>query len=200
MFSSHHPTAVHRALTVLTSRGPWRAVLWQLLCGCLLMSVSCSSVWVGTHNGVRFTVHQDHRWSRIDNGKGQFTYDSPELTVTAENGRLVINNEDAGELNPGDHVQITDLGTVLVNGQRRGDAFTGEEALKERLARREEMLSKLRNSGANEKPAAADEKTPDTQPIAEQPVKQASADDQPTESGELETNPFANRAGRSTLK
>lgn len=96
---------------------------------------SCSSLGVQqTHGGVKYTIKPDSRSHRVEKGKdGSLMYDSPELTVQCTDGRLVINGEPAGTVKKGDHVEITDLGTVLVNGQRRGDTMTGYAKNKERI-------------------------------------------------------------------
>ena len=60
-------------------------------------------------------------------------YDSPELTVLCEQQRLMINGQDCGAVELGDNVEITDLGTVLVNGKRRGDTLTGKQKVTERI-------------------------------------------------------------------
>lgn len=60
-------------------------------------------------------------------------YDSPELIVQCEMGRLVINGQGCGEISEGDLVEVTELGTVLVNGQRRGDKLTGNEEMQGRI-------------------------------------------------------------------
>jgi hypothetical protein len=99
-----------------------------------VVAASCSSVWRRQHDGVRYTIHTDPRSHRIEREKeGRLMYDSPELTVVCENGRLVINGKDCGAVHKGDHVEVTDLGTVLVNGERRGDTQTGQRENDQRI-------------------------------------------------------------------
>jgi len=86
------------------------------------------------HGGIRYTLHEDSRFSRVEKGKnGSLMYDSPELTMSCENGRLRINGVDAGPVKTGDHVEVTEMQTVLVNGERRGDMTTGAELNRQRL-------------------------------------------------------------------
>lgn len=99
-----------------------------------VVAASCSSVWRRQHDGIRYTIHTDQRYHRIEREKeGRLMYDSPELTVVSENGRLVINGKDCGAVQKGDHVEVTDLGTVLVNGVRRGDPQTGQRENEQRV-------------------------------------------------------------------
>jgi len=87
-----------------------------------------------THGGIRYTLHEDTRFSRVEKGKnGSLMYDSPELTVQCENGRLHVNGVDSGPVKPGDHVEVTDTQIVLVNGEHRGDMTTGSELNRQRL-------------------------------------------------------------------
>lgn len=60
-------------------------------------------------------------------------YDSPELVVNCEMGKLVINGQECGSISNGDLVEVTELGTVLVNGQRRGDKLTGNAEMQDRI-------------------------------------------------------------------
>ncbi|SFJ67473.1 hypothetical protein [Planctomicrobium piriforme] len=105
---------------------------------CLLAAAySCSSTMTArhqTHGGIRYTIAPDERFNRVEKGKnGSLMYDSPELTVVCENGQLKINGVPCGQVNKGDHVEITDVFTVMVNGQQRGDNFTGSTQNKQRL-------------------------------------------------------------------
>lgn len=96
---------------------------------------SCSSLtWTGTHAGIRYSIHRDKRTHAIVKGKdGSLMYDSPELIVNCEMGKLIINGEECGAISEGDLVEVTELGTVLVNGQRRGDKMTGNEQMQSRI-------------------------------------------------------------------
>lgn len=98
------------------------------------LCVSCAPLLKGRHNGVRYTIQPDKRWHRIESDKdGPFIYDSLELTVESRDGRLIINGEDTGPVDKGDHVQIDHMGTVYVNGTQRGDALTGKAVNAERI-------------------------------------------------------------------
>lgn len=104
----------------------------------LLWNSSCQSLpsitWRQSHGGIKYSIDRDIRANRIEKGKdGSLMYDSPELTVVCEAGKLTINGIPAGDVKKGDHVEITDLGTVLVNGQRRGDVMTGYHQNKKRI-------------------------------------------------------------------
>lgn len=111
-----------------------RHLLFVLLCLTIGASGCNSLTWTGTHAGVRYSIQRDKHTHHIVKGKdGSLMYDSPELIVLCEAGRLVINGESCGTVSEGDLVEITDLGTVLVNGQRRGDRLTGNEKLQSRL-------------------------------------------------------------------
>lgn len=103
----------------------------------LLASASCQSM-VGvsrsTHHGIRYTIAPDQRFSRIEKGKnGSFLYDSPELTVLCEQGRLKINGQDAGPVQKGDHVEVNESLQVLVNGKERGNVMTGYSENQQRI-------------------------------------------------------------------
>ena len=107
-------------------------ILGACLLSGLLLTSSCTSVM--THGGVSYKIAPDKRPHHIEKGAdGRMMYDSPELTVISENGNLTINGQPAGAVNPGDKVEITDLGTVLVNGQRRGDTMMGHQQITERI-------------------------------------------------------------------
>lgn len=110
------------------------AILAFAILGGLAIS-SCSPLgFKQTHGGVKYTIQPDTRSHRVEKGKdGSLMYDSPELTVQCTGGQLVINGEPAGDVKKGDHVEITNLGTVLVNGQRRGDTMTGYAKNKQRI-------------------------------------------------------------------
>lgn len=109
---------------MMTSSSKMRLVA-LLFTGAVTLVSSCTSS-VMTHGGVRYSIKPDTRLHRIEKGaNGRLMYDSPELTVLVDGGRLVINGTDCGAVAEKDHVEITDLGTVLVNGQRRGDSLTG---------------------------------------------------------------------------
>ncbi|TWT49923.1 hypothetical protein KOR42_37410 [Thalassoglobus neptunius] len=113
------------------------ALVCALVSGSVLAvsTVGCNALtWNGTHHGIRYSIHRDLRNHSIVKGKdGSLMYDSPELVVLSENGKLMINGVESGEVSEGDLVKITDLGTVLVNGQRRGDKLTGHAELQKRL-------------------------------------------------------------------
>ena len=96
---------------------------------------ACNALtWTGTHGDVRYSIHRDLRTHAIVKGQnGSLMYDSPELVVLSENGELKINGENAGTISKGDLVEITELGTVLVNGQRRGDKMTGHAKMQQRI-------------------------------------------------------------------
>lgn len=96
---------------------------------------ACSSLtWTGTHDGIRYSIHRDKRTHAIVRGEdGSLMYDSPELIVLCDAGRLVINGQQCGTVTEGDLVEVTELGTVLVNGQRRGDKMTGNQEMQERI-------------------------------------------------------------------
>lgn len=100
-----------------------------------MLTPSCSSLtWTGTHDGIRYSIHRDKRTHAIVKGKdGSLMYDSPELIVNCEMGKLVINGQQCGSISDGDLVEVTELGTVLVNGQRRGDKLTGHEEMQSRI-------------------------------------------------------------------
>lgn len=109
-----------------------------LVSGLLIAFVACFScqslIWTGTHDGIRYSIHRDNRTHAIVKGQdGSLMYDSPELVVLCEAGRLKINGEACGTVSEGDLVAITEMGTVLVNGQRRGDSLTGREQMQQRL-------------------------------------------------------------------
>ncbi len=100
-----------------------------------MLTPSCSSLtWTGTHDGIRYSIHRDNRTHAIVKGEnGSLMYDSPELVVLSESGRLVINGESSGTVGDGDLVEVTELGTVLVNGERRGDKMTGHAEMQQRI-------------------------------------------------------------------
>lgn len=100
-----------------------------------MLTPSCSSLtWTGTHDGIRYSIHRDKRTHAIVKGKdGSLMYDSPELVVNCEMGKLVINGQESGTISEGDLVEVTELGTVLVNGQRRGDKLTGNAEMQDRI-------------------------------------------------------------------
>lgn len=100
-----------------------------------MLAPSCSSLtWTGTHDGIRYRIHRDKRTHAIVRGEnGSLMYDSPELVVQYEMGKLIINGQECGAVSEGDLVEVTELGTVLVNGQRRGDKLTGNEAMQNRI-------------------------------------------------------------------
>ncbi len=103
----------------------------------LMITASCQSV-VGparmSHDGIRYTIAQDQRFSRIEKGKsGSFLYDSPELTVLVDQGRLKINGQDAGPVQKGDHVEVNDMLQVTVNGKERGNVTTGYSENQQRI-------------------------------------------------------------------
>ncbi|QDT33456.1 hypothetical protein [Thalassoglobus polymorphus] len=106
-----------------------------------MLAPSCSSLtWTGTHDGIRYSIHRDKRTHAIVKGEdGSLMYDSPELVVHYEAGRLIINGEECGVVSEGDHVEVTGIGTVLVNGQRRGDKLTGHAAMQKRLQEAKSM-------------------------------------------------------------
>lgn len=104
-------------------------------------TVSCRSVWTSTHGGVKYSIHGDQKFHRIEREKnGRLMYDSPELTVVSENGRLLINGQDSGPVNQGDHVVVSDIGTVLVNGERRGDTQTGKQENARRIRQAQALI------------------------------------------------------------
>ena len=108
----------HLASTIL----PLTALLLTL-CACQAVP---SMTWNETHGGIKYSIDRDLRFNRIEKGKdGSLLYDSPELTVVCQQGHLTINGVDSGSVQKGDTVQITEFGTVNVNGQRRGDQMTG---------------------------------------------------------------------------
>ncbi|WP_437188063.1 hypothetical protein SH668x_001492 [Planctomicrobium sp. SH668] len=98
-----------------------------------------------THGGVRYTLYEDNRFSKVEKGKdGRLMYDSPELTMSTENGRIYVNGVDCGPVKPGDHVEVTDTQMVLVNKERRGDITTGAAENRERIKQSKfEVESKL---------------------------------------------------------
>lgn len=96
--------------------------------GCCLALPACASLTGQSHGGIRYSIQPDKRSHRVEKGKdGRLMYDSPELTVIVDRGQMTINGQPGGPVNTGDHVEITDLGTVLVNGERRGDTTTGRQ-------------------------------------------------------------------------
>lgn len=100
------------------------------------MMFSCTSIHNSyqTHGGIHYKLHEDTRFSRVEKGKnGSLMYDSPELTMSCENGKLKVNGVDAGPVKPGDRVEVTDTQIVLVNGQPRGDVTTGSELNRQRI-------------------------------------------------------------------
>lgn len=102
----------------------------------LLCMFSCTGMRSAyqTHGGVRYTLHEDTRFSRVEKGKnGSLMYDSPELTMICEEGKLKVNGVDAGPVKPGDHVEVTDTQMVLVNGEHRGDSTSGAALNRQRL-------------------------------------------------------------------
>jgi len=110
--------------------------LWMTVAA-LAVTSACKSLQTSSnqlHGGIRYTLHEDTRFSRVEKGKnGSLMYDSPELTVNCENGKLRINGVDAGTVKPGDHVEVTDTQVVLVNGEHRGDVTTGAALNRQRL-------------------------------------------------------------------
>lgn len=127
-------------MMLITSSRKWTFVAALLTMG---LVASCSSLKssarVGssaeqTHGGIKYSLHQDTRFVRVDKGKnGSLSYDSPELSMTCENGRLVVNGVFCGPVKPGDHVEVTETQMVLVNGERRGDITTGSEINRQRI-------------------------------------------------------------------
>lgn len=114
-----------------------RVCLWVILAA-LSITSACKSLHQipsnGVHGGIKYTLHEDTRFSRVEKGKnGSLMYDSPELTVQCENGKLRINGQDAGTVKAGDHVEVTDTQMVLVNGEHRGDVTTGAAQNRQRL-------------------------------------------------------------------
>lgn len=103
-------------------------------CSSLKSSSRAGGVAEQTHGGIKYSLHQDTRFVRVDKGKnGSLSYDSPELSMTCENGRLVVNGVFCGPVKPGDHVEVTETQIVLVNGERRGDITTGSEINRQRI-------------------------------------------------------------------
>ncbi|MCA8999391.1 MAG: hypothetical protein KDA80_20520 [Planctomycetaceae bacterium] len=117
----------------------------------LLLATSCASsgiynagMYKGRHGGIKYTIQPDKRMHHVEKGKnGRLTYDSAELVVVAEDERLKINGQDCGPLSEGDHLEITDIGTVLVNGERRGDSMTNSRVNRARLKARQEYVDGL---------------------------------------------------------
>ncbi len=102
----------------------------------VLSAVSCRSVMETSqfHGGIKYTIAADERFHRIEKGKnGSLMYDSPDLTVLCENGRLKINGQDAGAVEKGDHVMVTDSFQVMVNGKPRGNSMTGYSENQQRI-------------------------------------------------------------------
>ena len=125
----------------MTRRTPTSLTLVVL--ASLMSAPSCASLttWQGTHAGIKYSIHKDQRDHRIErNRDGRLMYDSPELTVVSESGQLSVNGQPAGPLAKGDHVEVTSLGTVLVNGQRRGDKMTGRPEMQARIERSKALL------------------------------------------------------------
>jgi len=123
----------------------WNSMILLVLLG---LTASCSSLttWNGTHAGIRYTIHKDPRNHRIERGEsGRLLYDSPELTVSTENGMLWINGHNAGNVEKGDHVEITSYGTVLVNDERRGDTSTGRDEMKKRLEMSKSIINQAQS-------------------------------------------------------
>jgi hypothetical protein len=103
-------------------------------CTSLKSSTRTGGVVEQTHGGIKYTLHQDPRFVRVDKGKnGSLSYDSPELSMTCENGRLVVNGVYCGPVKPGDHVEVTDTQIVRVNGEHRGDITTGSDINRQRI-------------------------------------------------------------------
>lgn len=128
----------------------------------LLTTCSCTatSMLRDQHGGVRYTIHPDQRFHRIEKGSnGRLIYDSPELVVTVENQQLNINGKNAGPVNKGDHVEITDLGTVTVNGEHRGDVMTNYKENARRLQARKNYVDGVMQA-ADERPAAESSRPP----------------------------------------
>ncbi len=120
-----------------TKQLPGRGVLMRLLLAGALAggAVSCTAMQSGQmHGGIKYSIHPDSRLHRIEKGKdGSLMYDSPELTVNVQQGHMTINGQDAGPVKQGDHVEITELGEVKINGRHRGDVMTGYQQNKQRI-------------------------------------------------------------------
>lgn len=106
---------------------------------CLMLAAGCTSMNSTLtrredHGGIRYSFPRSALNSRVEKSRdGGLMYDSPELTVDARNGQLLVNGVDCGPLREKDHVEVTDLNTVLVNGQRRGDSSTGATQNRQRV-------------------------------------------------------------------
>ena len=87
-----------------------------------------SNTWLGEHQGVRYRIHKDSAWTRIQSDeRGPFEYDSPELTVLVDRGELVINGVPSGQLHQGDVVEVTPERMVLVNKSFVGGVTTSSQ-------------------------------------------------------------------------
>jgi len=102
------------------------------LCSCA--TTGATTVGQQVHGGIKYTLYKDSRFSRVEKGKdGSLMYDSPELTVSCTQGRLNVNGVNVGMVKSGDHVEVTEYQTVLVNGQIVADNTTGSAANQQRL-------------------------------------------------------------------
>lgn len=117
------------------------------ICSC----TSTSSMLRDQHGGIRYTIHPDKRFHRIEKGSnGRLIYDSPELVVTVEHHQININGKNVGPVKQGDHIEITDLGTVLVNGEHRGDVMTNYRENERRLQARKKYVDGVMQASAEE--------------------------------------------------
>ncbi|MFG0333908.1 MAG: hypothetical protein ACF8TS_11145 [Maioricimonas sp. JB049] len=73
------------------------------------------TVWKGTHEGVRYVIHKDQKWSRIAK-TGPFRYDSTELTVVVDQGAMSVNGQTVARVASGDRVEVSPEGMVTLNG------------------------------------------------------------------------------------
>lgn len=74
------------------------------------------------HGGIAVQIQGNPLKHRMEHGKnGDFTYEEPGMQVQCANGKIRINGVDAGEVGPGDHLEIDQDGIVRVNGVYRGD-------------------------------------------------------------------------------
>ncbi|WP_437206019.1 hypothetical protein [Planctomicrobium sp. SH664] len=129
-----------------------------LLLALTALASSCASPWRASktnsmHGGIHYKIDPDRRNHRVEKSKdGRLMYDSPELTVICEKGRININGVDCGAVAQGDRVEITDLQTVLVNGERRGDCMTGHQANAQRLRQRKQSIQSVSAAAAAPSP------------------------------------------------
>lgn len=113
-----------------------RRVLTTLICACTLVIAGCASLTTAQqeHGGIRYSFPRDLKSARVEKARdGGLMYDSPQLTVDCRNGQLTVNGVNCGPVKEHDHVEVTDLGTVLVNGQRRADSSTGAQPNRKRI-------------------------------------------------------------------